>query len=91
MRLIDADKLIFESTRGNSSPEDIGFWDGVFYASAKMLSAPTVDAVEVVRCKDCDYYILGLCIKICSDGIIRKDVFCKREKDDFCNYGRKKR
>lgn len=45
-RLIDADALKAE-------------WQNGFYkkiVDALMDDAPTVDAVEVVRCKDCKYY-----------------------------------
>ena len=47
MRLIDADALMYEA---NS--------DGAYgYVDAKQISdAPTVDAVPVVRCKDCKYH-----------------------------------
>ena len=47
MRLIDADALMDEA---NS--------DGAYgYVDAKQISeAPTVDAVPVVRCKDCKYH-----------------------------------
>ena len=44
MRLIDADALIAEANK-----------DGAYgYVDAKQIAdAPTVDAVEVVRCEDC--------------------------------------
>lgn len=46
-RLIDANELIKEANA-----------DGAYsYVDAKQISdAPTVDAVEVVRCRDCSYY-----------------------------------
>lgn len=44
MRLVDADELI------KSAPTELGvpIW--------QIEDAPTVDAVEVVRCKDCKWY-----------------------------------
>lgn len=42
---------------------------------------PTVDAVPVVRCKDCKHEFGGSCI-ICG--------FQKRKPDDFCSYGERK-
>ena len=47
MRLIDADKLI-EVLNKKSVPFNANINDAI-------LTAPTVDAVEVVRCKDCKY------------------------------------
>lgn len=42
---------------------------------------PTVDAVEVVRCKDCEHYCDGTWC------YINEDYF---EEDDFCSYGERK-
>lgn len=54
-----------------------------------ILDAPTVDAVEVVRCKDCkhrssDYDILG--DYLCEKRGCR--FFCK--DNDFCSYGERR-
>jgi hypothetical protein len=79
MRLIDADALYDEIE-----------YDALFSVqTAKdivelIFSAPTVEAVEVVRCKDCDNYTptesgkLGYCC--ISDNIWFAN--------DFCNHGR---
>lgn len=42
------------------------------------INAPTVDAVEVVRCKDCIYHENGCCINSESydDTRYRPDYFC---------------
>lgn len=42
---------------------------------------PTVDAVPVVRCKDCDHLFGTLCA-ICG--------LLPRKPDDFCSYGERK-
>lgn len=56
-------------------------------------SQPTVDAVEVVRCKDCKYYcqdkINGV---ICRHPALDFDTECfdhwiNTNPDDFCSYG----
>ena len=57
--------------------------------------APTVDAVEVVRCRDCKWYM--------PDDLFTDIMFCHRLKkdngkpakynycaDDFCSYGERK-
>ena len=48
---------------------------------------PTVDAVEVVRCKDCKHYgrIKGLLGLRCD--LQGEQIWCK---DDFCSYGERR-
>ena len=51
MRLVDADALWDELT------EDLGDGDVLYTIPPSYIDdAPTVDAVPVVRCKDCKYY-----------------------------------
>lgn len=74
MRLIDADKLERQEYWGNERCFD--------YVDAEDIdNAPTVDAVPVVRCKDCKHEFGGSCI-ICG--------FQKRKPEDFCSYGERK-
>ena len=57
--------------------------------------APTVDAVEVVRCRDCKWYMPGdlftdimFCHRLKKDnGKPAKYNYCE---DDFCSYGERK-
>ena len=83
MRLIDADALM---EKANS--------DGTYgYVDAKQISeAPTIGAVEVVRCKDCKHYKpqkksahwenrANYCNRV---------VTIKVQPDDFCSYGEQK-
>ena len=57
---------------------------------------PTIDAVPVVRCKDCKHWLNedGLddhvCLKIYSDGVVSAYAWQHREPDDFCSYGERK-
>lgn len=53
-------------------------------------TAPAVDAVEVVRCRDCIHYFSGACLKIYSDGNVSQDAWQERYEDDFCSYGERK-
>ena len=92
-RLIDADALIDE---GNS--------DGAYgYVDVKQIAdAPTVDAVLVVRCKDCKYqrkvwiedkrYKFGGFLRVSCDR--NDDIFASHTVDgddnDFCSYGERK-
>lgn len=72
-RLIDANKLIKEANE-----------DGAYgYVDAfQIANAPTVDAVEVVRCKVCKYHTKPPCPMRLS--------FNWMEDDDFCSYGEQK-
>ena len=93
MRLIDADVLMNEA---NS--------DGAYgYVDAKQISdAPTIDAVEVLRCRDCKYWGDGDGKLQRSDGVLyarctvhnylidgRHTGWCPNE-NDFCSYGERK-
>lgn len=73
MRLIDADALIEEA---NS--------DGAYgYVDTKQIAdAPTIDAVPVVRCRECKHYDGKWLCKI--SGVP------SRKPDDFCSYGERK-
>lgn len=85
-RLIDIDKIKpidFPST-------EMDGLDVVRYLN----TLPTVDAVEVVRCKDCKYYEL-------DEGDFLGECHCKHipmnfsgelypERDFFCAYGERK-
>ena len=51
---------------------------------------PTVDAVEVCRCKDCKHYELGVCLKIYSDGAVSQYAWQERRPEDFCSYGERR-
>ena len=70
----------------------------LYYGDAYILvddikSAPSIDAVEVVRCKDCKFYVDGyLCCKL---GLcVENDYLCSKlgvcvENDFFCKWGEK--
>ena len=75
MRLIDADALLAEYDRKHEG--DPG------KARKLIEDAPTVDAVEVVRCKDCRHISVerGLCF--CNVW----EKFNGMGYDGFCNYG----
>lgn len=47
--LIDRDELI----------DSLGISDMDIYAKESIREAPTIDAVPVVRCKDCKYFVQG--------------------------------
>ena len=72
-RLIDANALIKEACA-----------EGAYgYVDAKQIAdAPTIDAVEVIRCKDCKHYDGKWLCKI--SGVP------SRKPCDFCSHGERK-
>ena len=86
MRLIDADTICEGMVEG---------WQTVLI-KAQVDNAPTVDAVVVVRCKNCEHYRNhpnGLCYlntepKENKRGYSGEPVCV--EPDDFCSYGEPK-
>ena len=91
MRLIDADEVlgIMEERKKPEFGAD-GSKDRYRYMQwladyQAIKSAPTIDAVEVVRCKDCKWSEIELdCQRWCySNGTPTKD-------DGYCSYGERK-
>ena len=83
MQLIDADEAII----------NFGFeWDDIsptrdeFVAFLK--KQPTIDAVPVVRCRDCKHYEIHKpkVLENCE----RKGYIIPMKPDDFCSYGERK-
>lgn len=64
-RLIDADALGELVSHGLVHYEDI-------------MAQPTVDAVPVIRCKDCKWYYIGGAKCMYWDGANSGDDFCSR-------------
>ena len=87
MRLIDADRALeIVRDQGIAHPNAYHLTN---YATLILREAPTIDAVPVVRCKDCKF----------GDWDSEPDdaMVCMRTKDgfwrsgnDFCSYGRLK-
>jgi hypothetical protein len=45
---------------------------------------------EIVRCKDCKHYEVGVCLKIYSDGDESRYAWQERKPDDFCSRGKRR-
>lgn len=85
-RLIDANALlkIYENWIPQLvGSEDAGDKQGVETCIAVLQDAPTIDAVEVVRCKDCVYYHKAHVL--CPDGT-EKD-FSEFPHEEFAPFG----
>ena len=87
MRLIDADRLPHKDLSDGKRMCMVVF-------SSDIASAPTVDAVEVVRCRDCKHWVRD------GNESFGYAMFCKancslggqgiKKPDDFCSYGERK-
>lgn len=92
-RLIDGNALLEEINAQRMA--SMGSFPRRYYVVGDALNsirnAPTVDAVEVVRCKDCIHWHEpeGVCLKIYSDGNVSPYAWQDRKPDDFCSYGKK--
>lgn len=79
-RLIDANRALeIVRDQGIAHPNAYHLTN---YATLILREAPTVDAVEVVRCKVCKYHNKPPCPMRLS--------FNWTEDDDFCSYGERK-
>ena len=85
MRLIDSDelweRLNYEPWEHNADRDEI--------ALPIVNAAPTVDAVPVVRCKDCKYGEYDSKPNGAMACLRTKDGFWRKETD-FCSYGERK-
>ena len=90
MRLIDADRLSEAIYDNVPAPYEDASW-AKENCLAEIEAAQTVDAVEVVRCRECVHYEMGVCLKIYDNGAASRYAWQERKPDDFCSYGERKR
>ena len=80
MRLIDADRALeIVRNQGIAHPNAYHLTN---YATLILRESPTVDAVPVVRCRECKYRSKDGC------HIIDADIWM--DDDDFCRHGERK-
>ena len=85
MGLIDANTLLRHKRKMSGADFGGEFWDEAVLAS-DIKNAPTVDAVPVVRCKDCKWLYSEMDDYCCRShrGLAR---ICE---NSFCSYGERK-
>ena len=88
MRLIDADRAL-EIVRDQGITHKNAY-HLTNYATLILREAPTVDAVEVVRCKDCVNGTFCLNSQGAEYVDCMLDDYSVRKPDDFCSYGERK-
>ena len=79
MRLIDADAFLEKMNRTSR------YFDAVFDVE----EMPTVDAVEVVRCRECKHRGTDDCIFHIKGEPADEELLLKLD-NDFCSYGEQK-
>lgn len=89
MRLIDADDLgVGRCSKDVLPAAYCAGWNGLLGLIEK---APTVDAVPVVRCKDCKYSCKDRNGRTCEGYWYELSEFAVPVEDDgFCSYGERK-
>ena len=84
MRLIDADALEISTEFSDDGEYS---WDIV--PAFRIKSAPTIDAVHVVRCKDCVQWHRNRGVTDSPNGhCFTHDI--EMNQHDFCSYGERK-
>ena len=92
MRLIDADKLLEIYKKWIPqllSEEDEGDRRGVETCIMVLEDMQTVDAVPVVRCRECNYRGTDDCIFHIKGEPADEELLLKLD-NDFCSYGERK-
>ena len=88
MKLIDADRLSEAIHDNVPAPYDDASWakENCLY---EIDMAPTVDAVPVVRCRDCKHRGTDDCI-FHIKGEPADEELLRKLDNDFCSYGKRK-
>lgn len=90
MRMIDADKLQETLVKKKSGPANIkytdGFNDALLRVKSIVHSTPTIDAVPVVRCRNCKHWLPR---QGCS-GCHHRSGLWEPQEDDYCSLGKRK-
>lgn len=89
MHLIDADELYFAQRYAKADPDSDRMIPVLAVDKRQIDAAPMVDAVPVVRCKDCKFF---------ATEAVDEDGWCENpngldniaKQTDFCSYGERK-
>lgn len=75
-----------------------GFWCEICWVDdmcGEVIGAPAADVAPVVRCRDCKYFRVYIGHDMCAKNAKllgeREVGLCATGKDDFCNYGERKK
>ena len=91
-RYIDAEPLEAEQYKGFNRVSETdwqkGYWSGIDEMCDKIKEQPTADVVEVVRCKDCEYWEIDD-IDIPSQYLCHYEGYSWNDENHYCSYGKK--
>ena len=90
MRLIDADELLEEIVERMTLFRALGkerVVQNYDFAATVVGDAPTVDAVPVVRCRECKYYRPKANYMHCA---CPGGMLCPPDANGFCSYGQRR-
>ena len=93
MRLIDADALLKSAGIFEIKMAARGCGKSILHLAKAWLfnevnKAPTIDAVSVVRCKECKHYENHR-LKV-FENCVRNERYIPMKQDDFCSYGERR-
>ena len=83
MRLIDADTLNYVRVRIYHDDGTIGGYNAVV-PSSEIKNSPTVEAIPVIRCKDCKKFVVEEEQAYCLD------MFGQCDENGFCSWAERK-
>ena len=87
-RLIDADKAL--ETVHNQGITHPSAYHLTNYATLILQEAPTIDAIPVIRCRDCKYFSIDQYSKTIYCANDNVYGFPNQKPDDFCSRGERK-
>ena len=97
-RLIDANAIVQFIMDGLNNPDKMkALWHDAIEILAEIEFAPTVDAVEVVRCKDCCWGEMATPLDggtdhlVCCRGTsIENPIVSSADENHYCSYGERR-
>ena len=95
MRLCDLDEIKvcvdrqYKNCHGYSGNKKAIYREAILAVKSILHSAKTIDAVEVVRCRDCKHRGTDYCI-FHIKGEPADEELLRKLDNDFCSYGKRK-
>ena len=91
-RLIDADAIPYEEHYVPDGDTQWEYKKELCVLKPAIDKMPTVDAVEVVRCKDCKHRVIGFggSEYICGNPYFGMASGVELKDNDFCSYGERR-